>query len=266
MTLITEIPIIIGDKISHGDERWKSLLLLIKICKITLAPTCTKDMVFYLRLLIEEKLASFKILYPGANITPKMHYMLHYPSQILRHGPLLRSWCMRHESKLSFVKQSSVRGNFKNVCKTAINKHQRWLCYQLKYNCHLVSPNIELGPMKSDSSLCSEPDHIREQILQLVPDLSITSTVYRPKWLQINSIVLKPDLFILLKYDDMSPSFAKIREVLTFDNCTAETVIMSVQTYTPEYYDYHYDSFVVKPSGKVLLASFSSLANLLCKE
>ena len=59
-------------------------------------------------------------------------------------------------------------------------------------------------------SLCNEPDHIREQILQLVPDLSITSTVYRPKWLQINSIVLKPDLFILLKYDDMSPPFAKI--------------------------------------------------------
>ena len=101
---------------------------------------------------------------------------------------------MRHESKLSFVKQYSIRGNFKNVCKTAINKHQRWLCYQLKY-INLVSPNMELGPIKSDSNLSSETEHIHEQILQLVPDLSITSTVYWPKWLQINSIVLKPDVF-----------------------------------------------------------------------
>ena len=99
---------------------------------------------------------------------------------------------MRHESKLSFVKQYSIRGNFKNVCKTAI---KRWLCYQLKYNSNLVSPNMELGPIKSDSNLFSETEHICEQILQLVPDLSITSTVYWPKWLQINSIVLKPDVF-----------------------------------------------------------------------
>ena len=259
MALIIDLPIIIGDKIPHDDKRWKSLLLLIKICKIALAPTCTKDMICYLRDLIEEKLATFKLLYPGTNITPKMHYMLHYPSQILRHGPLLRSWCMRHESKLSFVKQSSIRGNFKNVCKTAINKHQRWLCYQLKYNSNLVSPNIELGPMKSDFSLAREPEHIRDQILQLIPDLSITSMVYRPKWLQINSIVLKPDVFVLLKYDEMSPSFGKIREVLAFDDCTAETVLVSVQAYNTEYYESHYDSFVVRPSGKVLLASFNSL-------
>ena len=141
MTLIIELPIIVGDKVPLDDKRWKSLLLLIKICKIALAPTCSKDMICYLRGLIEEKLALFKLLYPDVNITPKMHYMLHYPSQILQHGPLLRSWCMRHESKLSFVKQSSIRGNFKNVCKTAINKYQGWLCYQLKYNKNLVSPN-----------------------------------------------------------------------------------------------------------------------------
>ena len=152
MTLIIELPMIIGDKISLDDKRQKSLLLLIKICTTVLAP-CSKDMVCYLRGLIEEKLGTFKLLYLGENITPKMHYMLHYPSQILRHGPLLRSWFMRHESKLNFIKQSSIKGNFKNICKMAINKHQRWLCYQLKYNSNLVSPNVELGPTKSDCGL-----------------------------------------------------------------------------------------------------------------
>ena len=117
---------------------------------------------------------------------------------------------MRHESKLSFVKQSSIRGNFKNVCKTAVNKHQRWLCYQLKCDSNLVSPNVELGPIQSECIFGNEPEHIREQMLQYIPDTDIMSTVYRPKWLQINGTVLKPDVFVLLKCDDMSPSFGKV--------------------------------------------------------
>lgn len=47
--------------------------------------------------------------------------------------------------------------------------------------------------------------------------------------------------------------------MLTFDDCTAETVILSVQVYTSDYYDNHYDSFVVRPSGKVLFTSFGCL-------
>lgn len=83
MTLIIELPMIIGDKIPLDDKQWKSLLLLIKICKIALAPSCSKDMVCYLRGLTEEELGTFKLFYPGENITPKMHNLLHYPSQIL---------------------------------------------------------------------------------------------------------------------------------------------------------------------------------------
>lgn len=156
MTLITELPILVGDKIPYDDKNWKSMLLLIRICKIALAPTCSWDIIPYLRLLIEEKLSSFKLLYPDVNITPKMYYML---SQLLQYGPLLRSWCMRHELKLSFVKQCLIRGNFKNVCKTALNKHQRWLYYQLQHDTNLISPAIELGPVKSESILVNEPEH-----------------------------------------------------------------------------------------------------------
>ena len=73
-----------------------------------------------------------------------------------------------------------------------------------------------------------------------------------------NSIILKPDVFVLLKYDEMSPSFGKIWEVLTFDECTTRTVLVSVQAYTVDYYDSN-DSFIVKPSGKIHLALFDSL-------
>lgn len=91
---------------------------------------------------------------------------------------------------------------------------------------------------------------MREQILQFIPDISIIATVYRPEWLQVNSTILKPDVFVLLKYDDMSPSFGKVQDVLGFDNCTIKSVILSVQVYISDYYDSHCDSFVVRPSGK----------------
>lgn len=43
MTLTSELPIIIGDKIPHDDKRWRSLLLLIKICKIALVVPGTQS-------------------------------------------------------------------------------------------------------------------------------------------------------------------------------------------------------------------------------
>ena len=66
--------------------------ILLKICSIAVSPLCLPDTVAYLRVLIEEKLALFQQLYPEKNVIPKQHYMLHYPSQIERLGPLIQSW------------------------------------------------------------------------------------------------------------------------------------------------------------------------------
>ena len=169
MTLITELPLLIGDRIPNDDIHWYSFLVLIKICSIAVSPVCTHDTIAYLRVLIEEKLALFlqlypdkhlipkhhiKIysiavspvcthdtiaylrvlieeklalflqLYPDKHLIPKHHYMVHYPSLIERLGPLIHSWNMRQESKLSFIKRVSRRSNYENVSKTVAKKHQ----------------------------------------------------------------------------------------------------------------------------------------------
>ena len=89
ITLVRELPFLIGDKIPD-DKNWHSLILL-KICKIVLLPRCTPDTTAYLRVLIEEKLFEFKKLYPDRHITPNMHYLLHYPAQIEKYGPLVHT-------------------------------------------------------------------------------------------------------------------------------------------------------------------------------
>ena len=58
------------------------------------------------------------------------HFLVHYPEQILRFGPVVYSWTMRYESKLKVCKQVAKFGNFKNICFSVANqKHQRWLLH-----------------------------------------------------------------------------------------------------------------------------------------
>ena len=100
MQLCEEFPMLVADLIADDDENWYAFLVLLKICAIALSPVCFYDTISFLRVLIEEKLDLFKKLYPESSMIPKQHYMVHYPSQISRLGPLIQSWNMRQESKL----------------------------------------------------------------------------------------------------------------------------------------------------------------------
>ena len=132
IALCFNLPLLVGDRVPDDDENWLSFLLLLRICDIALSPICTSDTVEYLKLLVEEKLSMFKQLYPQSSITPKFHYMVHYSTQIENFGPLITSWTMRHESKLSFIKRASKCSNFKNVAKTVSDGHQHWQCCKLE--------------------------------------------------------------------------------------------------------------------------------------
>ena len=74
----------------------------------------------------------FRDLYCNESFIPKLHFMVHYPQQIIRHGPLIRSWTMRHEGKLNFFKQASKSSNFKNITLSLARRHQLWLLYQFQ--------------------------------------------------------------------------------------------------------------------------------------
>lgn len=103
-------------------------------------------------------------------IIPKMHYMLHYPSQIRKYGPLVHSWTMRYESKLRILKRAS---RHENICKTVAKKHQHLLCYYLNNGRPFFQRNIEVGPTESTSTLSSYTDFhqfISDKVLASVQD------------------------------------------------------------------------------------------------
>ena len=86
----------------------------------------------------------FQSLYPETTLKPKHHYMIHYPSQILMTGPLILSWTMRQESKLSFAKRVSYMSKYKNVSKTV---DQYWLCHKIISDPSLLTPSCKTSPI-----------------------------------------------------------------------------------------------------------------------
>lgn len=74
----------IGEKIEEGDPFWENCLQLLEIVDYCLSPNMCQDWVAYLRMLIDQHHTDFTTLYPSCRITPKMHYIVHYPEIISR--------------------------------------------------------------------------------------------------------------------------------------------------------------------------------------
>ena len=90
-------PLLVGDKVSEDDSSWKCYLAFIDILDIVVCPIISEGLCGHLKSLIKQYLTTFKATYPGASIIPKMHFLTHYPEQIMAIGPPIRAWTMRYE-------------------------------------------------------------------------------------------------------------------------------------------------------------------------
>jgi len=82
------------------------------------------------KLMIEELRKLLKDSFPEVRITPKFHYLLHYPTMASRFGVLRDHWTLRYESKHQYLKQIATNlGNFINIAHTLAMRHQMLQCY-----------------------------------------------------------------------------------------------------------------------------------------
>ena len=127
------LPFLIGENIPDDDQRWKNFIRILNITNLVLSPVASDTTVNNLEQLIHEHNSQFKILYPEVNLTPKFHYMVHFPNQIKKSGPGRNHHCVRFEAKHSLFKNKKWR-NFKSIQKSAALYHQRWMCLQQNGN------------------------------------------------------------------------------------------------------------------------------------
>ena len=130
LSLFRMLPFFVGYRVAVANPHWLLYLQLRDIVDYILSPSFPLDKLSYLQVLIEEFLGTFINLFPG-KMTPKFHFLLHYPALIKKFGPLKYLWCMRFEAKHQYFKKlASVSRNFKNIAKTLANRHQLKQCWE----------------------------------------------------------------------------------------------------------------------------------------
>ena len=206
----------------------------------------------YLAILIEEH-HLFKTFYPDVSIIPKMHYMVHYPSQIRKFGPLIYSWTMRYESKLRILKRASRHGNFKKICKTVAKKHQHLLCYYLNNDKLFLQKEVEEGPAESMVTLASDTefyDFIREKIL-----VNMDEVVKHPKFINYEVLHLRRGGCIFMGIGSLYPMFAKVIDLISWQS----SYYLKIQNCNTVCFDSHYNSFIVSFSSSYCYVPVHSL-------
>ena len=83
-SLSINLPLIIGDKVPYGDEHWECFLLLLDILQLCTAKITSTAHAGILEAMIHDHHQLFARCYPTSSIIPKMHYMVHFPRQIIR--------------------------------------------------------------------------------------------------------------------------------------------------------------------------------------
>ena len=168
------LPKILGNYIDEGDEVWNvylAYLLMREVTDLVLSPTVTKSSLSYLEGLIFQFLTHYVSLFGSRAITPKHHYMIHYPRLIGMHGPLRHLWCMRFEAKHQYFKSViSSLGNYVNVTATMATRHQMRQCWDFTSSDFLSG---EPCPLKS--TICS---HLANLVCCVCTILSILCKLY----------------------------------------------------------------------------------------
>ena len=78
------MPLILQDKVPFDDEHFSCFMVLQDISALVCADSITQGGIALLRCLIQDYLEQFVSLYSVDRITPKCHYLVHFPALISR--------------------------------------------------------------------------------------------------------------------------------------------------------------------------------------
>ncbi|CAN7942717.1 unnamed protein product [Ixodes pacificus] len=228
--------LLLGDCIPKRNAAYEVYLMLRAVVDIVLAPQVCCSAAARLQVVIDDFYSAFKETFPGVNIIPKMHYLIHYPRLLLLYGPFSKLSCMRFEAKHQFFKSIARRTrNFKNICGTLSRRHQMHLM------CALTQPQESVtttGSTRVDSS--SLPDLLKDRLqnlsLAVTGVQSVVSVTVSERRLSVGCVIL------LLVPDDDLPHFAQV--TLTVVSDPQHFVLASVLD--TKYFDDHFHAYVVE--------------------
>lgn len=135
------LAIVLAEFVSSTDPKYGNFLLLLEIISSLQCYSFTENELIILEKNIELHNRNHVFFYPkvagsaGKAITPKLHTLLHFPSQIRLFVPPRYSWCFRYESKNARFKKIMRRNcNFRNVPWSFCAHHQKLVGLDVREN------------------------------------------------------------------------------------------------------------------------------------
>jgi hypothetical protein len=158
------MPLLVHELVGEDeeDDLIDLLLLLHQLNELIMSDALEPgDIPEFESLLVEyfEKRKSCHEQNPGVfqKLTPKPHFLEHYPTQAVRFGPNLCVGTARYEGKhRQFVGWSDASKNFINVVKTISTRHQKRLASKSLYGM-FSAPDIQFPPKTSSKPSCGLP-------------------------------------------------------------------------------------------------------------
>ncbi len=143
-TLFQNLPLMMGDKFKN-NRNWNNYLRLLNIINLTFSICYDDRTVFELKKEIKEYLEKFSELYPEIRKIPKMHFLQHFPKQLVEFGPLGLHSTFRFEGKNGLIKSYDFN-NFKNICKSVAYRQEYWMMSFY----YFLSKSIETKNLKNN--------------------------------------------------------------------------------------------------------------------
>ncbi|KAK3928349.1 Kelch repeat and BTB domain-containing protein 8 [Frankliniella fusca] len=209
-TFVRLLPFMIEDLIQDkDDEYWKLYLLLKEVCEYVCAPQIKVQQVAHLDHLIQLYLCKVKEILPDS-LTPKSHFLRHYPTLILRYGPLIRLFTMRFESKHVFFKKvAKMCHNYTNITLTQAEK------YMYRFASDQVNGLIPPDVVCRNAGETVSANDLQQEIFHALPQPFDFSQVTSPKELEYKGTKFKENVFMILdRYDLVHLTVGCIERIL----------------------------------------------------
>jgi len=241
--LLRLLPLMIGRLVPDSDLHWCFLIELKCIVEMIFSHKISECHTAFMVLKVQDHLAAYQELFPGRNLLPKHHYLLHYPRLTSLLGPLRFACCLRFESKHAyFTRLAKVVNNFKSLCSTLAVRHQLKQAYCQTSECGFLEQDIVL----SRTVVVNKEEMPTHTVTLLVNSgISVTDMLHQCRFVTISGITYHKNMYVVVSCHSDDVVFGRIKDIFVQDLVPRFLLHICRSTYS-----LHFGAYALEPTDK----------------